>query len=95
MSMSVTDFLTDPTVHNALLSSMAATAIITAMPRKEDLRNVKWHEIPLVLYGYVYDVLHIFMSLKSGQQAPPPPPIPPASTAPESQPTKTPTKENP
>lgn len=99
----VTNFLTDPTVHNALLSSMAVTALISAMPPADRFKGAKLADWPVIVYQYIFDVLHTFMSLKSGGQipAPPPahpqlalpaPPIVPAQLAPESQPATTATK---
>jgi hypothetical protein len=74
MSTTLTNFLTDPTVHNALLSTMAVTALITALPSTETVRNCRWKDLPFLLYKYVYDALHTFMSLKTGAQLPAPPP---------------------
>lgn len=98
------DFLTDPTVHNAVLGSMGVTAIVTAMPHGESLKGKGLKDVPMIAYQYVYDVLHIFMSLKTGQaqtltqvQQTTTAPTSPAPTAPASQTTTTITekKENP
>jgi hypothetical protein len=54
-------------------------AFVGALPPK-DVKIKSFGDFVRIVYGTVYDFLHLFVSFKGGQ-APPPPPTPPVTPA--------------